>query len=93
MLGFYSRREQDFFFPYSVQTSSGAHLASYPMGTMGCFPQGKAVGAEADHSPPSSAKTKNGRVIPPLPRIFLRRGAEIIKNKDKLPLLYLYVVR
>jgi hypothetical protein len=28
-----------------VQDGSGAHLASYPMGTMGSFPGGKAAGA------------------------------------------------
>jgi hypothetical protein len=27
-----------------VQTGSGFHPASYPMGTRGCFPGGKAVG-------------------------------------------------
>jgi len=28
-----------------VQTGSGAHTASYPMGTRGSFPGGKAAGA------------------------------------------------
>jgi hypothetical protein len=28
-----------------VQTGSGAHPASYPMGTKGSFPRGKAAGA------------------------------------------------
>jgi hypothetical protein len=45
-----------------VQTGSGAHPASYPMGTMGTggpFPGGKAwPGRDADHSPPSSAEVK-----------------------------------
>jgi hypothetical protein len=42
-----------------VQTSSGAHPASYPMGTGGPFPGGKArPGRDADHSPPSSAEVK-----------------------------------
>jgi hypothetical protein len=31
---------------------------SYPMGTRGSFPGGKAPGCEADHSPPSSAEVK-----------------------------------
>jgi hypothetical protein len=44
---------------HCVQTSSGAHPASYPTGTRGSFPGGKAVGREADHSPPSSAEVKN----------------------------------
>jgi hypothetical protein len=42
-----------------VQTGSGAHPASYTMGTGGPFPGGKArPGRDADHSPPSSAKVK-----------------------------------
>jgi hypothetical protein len=49
-------------FPSSpcVQTGSGAHPASYPMGTGGPYPGGKArPGRDADHSPPSSAEVKN----------------------------------
>jgi hypothetical protein len=46
-----------------VQTGSGAHPAhpaSYPMGTGGSFPGGKArPGRDVDHSPPSSAEVKN----------------------------------
>jgi hypothetical protein len=38
-----------------VQTGSGAHPVSYPMGTRGYFPGGH----EADHSPLSSAEVKN----------------------------------
>jgi hypothetical protein len=35
-----------------VQTASGAHAASYPMGTWGPYPRGKArPGRDADHSP------------------------------------------
>jgi hypothetical protein len=30
---------------HRVQTGSGAHPASYPMGTRGSFPRGKAAGA------------------------------------------------
>jgi hypothetical protein len=43
---------------YIVCTGSGAHPASYPMGTGGSFPEGKAQGREADHSPPASAEFK-----------------------------------
>jgi hypothetical protein len=43
-----------------VQTGSGTHPASYPMGTGGPFPGGKArPGCDADHSPPSSAEVEN----------------------------------
>jgi hypothetical protein len=44
---------------HRVQSGSGAHPASYPMGTRGSFPGGKAAGCEGDHSPPSSAEVKN----------------------------------
>jgi hypothetical protein len=43
-----------------VETGSGAHPASYPIGTGGPFPRGKArPGRDADHSPPSSTGVKN----------------------------------
>jgi hypothetical protein len=41
------------------QTGSGAHPASYPMGTRGSFPGVKRPRREADHSPPPSAEVKN----------------------------------
>jgi hypothetical protein len=51
---------KDFSSSPCVQTGSGAHPASYPMGTGGSFPGRKArPGREADHSPPSSAEVKN----------------------------------
>jgi hypothetical protein len=36
---------QDFSLLHVVQTGSGAHKASYPMGNGSCFPWGKAAGA------------------------------------------------
>jgi hypothetical protein len=42
----------------NVQTGSGAHPASYIMGTKGSFPGVKRPGREADHLPPSSAEVK-----------------------------------
>jgi hypothetical protein len=51
---------EDFSSSPCVQTGSEAHPASYPMGTGGPFPGGKArPGRDADHSPPSSAEVKN----------------------------------
>jgi hypothetical protein len=35
----------DFSLPHRVQIGSGTHSDSYPMGTGGSFPGGKAVGA------------------------------------------------
>jgi hypothetical protein len=43
---------------HRVQNGSGAHPASYPMGTRGSFPGVKRPGREADYSPPSSAEIK-----------------------------------
>jgi hypothetical protein len=55
-----SPTEADFSSSSCVQTGSGAHPASCPMGTRGSFPGGKArPGRDADHSPPSSAEVKN----------------------------------
>jgi hypothetical protein len=51
---------KDFSSSLSVPTGSGAHPASYTMGTGGPFPVGKAEpGRDADHSPPSSTKAEN----------------------------------
>jgi hypothetical protein len=55
---FESRLEQEFSLLRVVQTGSGAHPASYPMGTGPCFSGGKAAGNEADHSPPVSNEVK-----------------------------------
>jgi hypothetical protein len=50
---------EDFSSSLCVQTGSAAHPASYPMGTGGPFPGGKArPGRDTDHSPPSSAEVK-----------------------------------
>jgi hypothetical protein len=48
----------NFSFHHLVQNGSGAHPASYPIGTMASFPGAKRPGREADHSPPSSAEVK-----------------------------------
>jgi hypothetical protein len=44
----------NFYLHHRLQNGSGAQPASYPIGTRGSFPGGKAV-----HSPPSSAEVKN----------------------------------
>jgi hypothetical protein len=63
-----STEAEDFSSSLYVQTGSGAHPASYPMGTGGPYPGGKArPGRDADHSPPSSAEVKNEELylLPP----------------------------
>jgi hypothetical protein len=42
-----------------VQTGSGAHPASYPLGTDGYYSGVKRPGLEADHSTASNAEVKN----------------------------------
>jgi hypothetical protein len=42
---FESRKGQEFCLLYVVQTGSGVHRTSYPMGTGGSFPGSKAAGA------------------------------------------------
>jgi hypothetical protein len=66
----------------SVQTGSRAHPASYPIGTGGSFPGGKAARGVKLTTPPSSAEVKNGGVVPPLPYTFSWRGAYLIKHRD-----------
>jgi hypothetical protein len=46
-----------YFFRHRVQTDSGAHPASYQMGTESYFPGGK-----VDHSPPASTEVKNMQI-------------------------------
>jgi hypothetical protein len=67
---------RDFYFLHVVQTDSGVHPTSYPMGTGGSFLGGiKLLGREADHSPPSNAEVRKGGAVPPLYHIFSRPGA------------------
>jgi hypothetical protein len=55
---FESRWGQEFSLIHVIQTGSGAHPASYPMGT-GALPPGvKRPKREADHSPPNSVEVK-----------------------------------
>jgi hypothetical protein len=62
--GFESREELRISLHHRIQTSSGAHLASYPTATRGSFSGGK-----ADHSHPASAEVKkawNYTATPPI---------------------------
>jgi hypothetical protein len=50
----------DFSLRHHIQTGSGAHPASYPMGITGALTPGvKRPECEANHSSPSSAEVKN----------------------------------
>jgi hypothetical protein len=64
-------RARDFSLLHRVWPGSGAHPASYLMGTWGSFPGIKRSGCGADHAPPSSDEVKNGVAIPPCPPVCL----------------------
>jgi hypothetical protein len=69
---------------HRVQNCSGAHPASYPMGTRGCFPGGKAAGSWTDRSPPSSAEVKEWvELYLSSPSTPPWRGAQL-KHRDNL---------
>jgi hypothetical protein len=54
-------RDKRFFLPHSVRIGSGAHPASYPMGTGAVLCPGvKRPENEADHSHPPRAEVENG---------------------------------
>jgi hypothetical protein len=76
---------------HRVQIDSGAHPASYPMGTGALFLGVKRPGREADHLPPSSAEVKQ------CVKIYLHssntpslRGAQF-KQGQRYLYLYTYV--
>jgi hypothetical protein len=52
------QKGKEFSLLHIVQTGSGSHLASYPMGTGRSFLGVKRQGCEADHSLPTSAEIK-----------------------------------
>jgi hypothetical protein len=51
----------------NVQTGSGDHPASYPLGPGECFPRGKRPEHKANYLSPSPVEVKNGGAIFPLP--------------------------
>jgi hypothetical protein len=61
---------KDFSSNLCVQTGSGAHPASWTMGTVGSFLGAKArPGCDADHSPPSSAECRVKNLFYPVPKL------------------------
>jgi hypothetical protein len=61
----------DLYLLNSIKTASGAHPASYPMGTEALSPEAKRPGPEDNHSFTFSFKVKNDGAIPPLTHISL----------------------
>jgi hypothetical protein len=67
--------ERDVSLLHSIQTGSGFHPASYPVGTGGSFPGVKRPRLEADHSSSFSAEVNNGGAMTSLPHTSLWRDA------------------
>jgi hypothetical protein len=63
--------EQEFSLLHVVQTGSGAHPYSYPVGTGGSFFGAKGPGRETDHSPPTNAEVKTWGCISAPPYAFM----------------------
>jgi hypothetical protein len=63
--GLGGRQAQDLTALYVVQTGSGVHSASYPMGTGAVSPKVKQV-REDDHSAPTSAEVSKCGSLPQL---------------------------
>jgi hypothetical protein len=75
---------EDFSSNLCVQTGSGAHPASYIMGTGGSFPGGKArPGRDSDHSLPSNAEVKKEKDL----YLLSPKCASMGRNETTLPLL------
>jgi len=66
---------------HRLWNGSGAHPASYPMGTrafsLGVYQPGR----EANHSPPPSVEVKNAWAIPPHPQ-YVFHGRYLVKHRD-----------
>jgi hypothetical protein len=63
----FDSRQCKIFLLHSVQTDSGAHPASYPMGPGGTFPGSKAAGVKLTTHFHLVPRSRNGGAIPPLP--------------------------
>jgi hypothetical protein len=76
---------EDFSSNLCVQTGSGAHPASYTLGTGGSLPGGRArPGRDADHSPPSSAEVKKEQEL----HLLSPKCASMACNRTTLPFYY-----
>jgi hypothetical protein len=66
---------------YRIQTGSGGHPASCPMGTGDSFLGIKRPGREADHSLSLVPRLRMGRAIPPLPQ-YVFMAWFLVKHRD-----------
>jgi hypothetical protein len=74
---------------HRVQTASGVHPASYPIGTVGSFPVGKATGAwTGPLTTPPCAVIKMRGAIPPLSQYTFMAWRLVKSTETTLPLRY-----
>jgi hypothetical protein len=71
-----------FLFFRVIQIGSWAHPASYPTGTGGSFPGGKAAGREAHHSPPTNAEVKETWTYTSPPPYAFKTWCLIVKHRE-----------
>jgi hypothetical protein len=84
----YPARARNYRLLEGVQTGSGAHPASYPMGTGALSPGVKRPSREAEHSSLFSAEVKNGWSYTSTPHTSSLGGTEL-NHGTNLPLRYL----
>jgi hypothetical protein len=78
---------------HRVQNGSGAHPASYPMGTRGSFLGVKRPRREADHSPPSSAEVKNAWSYTSTPQYAFMAWCSVKKRyRDNFTFIFTFTV-
>jgi hypothetical protein len=73
---------------HRVQNGSGAHQASYPMGTGGSFPGSKAAGAWS-WPLPSIAEVKNAWSYTSTPQYVFMEWC-LVKHRDNFTLFHIY---
>jgi len=81
----FSAGTENFSLYHCIQTGSGAHPISYPVGTSGSCSGGgvKQLGHEADHSHLSGTEVKNARFYSSTPPIHLH-GSVLSKAQVQL---------
>jgi hypothetical protein len=82
MAGVQFQSGESFSLLQSVHAGSGAHPASYLMGSSRDFSRIKRPAHEADHSPPSSVKVKNDGAKPPFPHMSSWHIVYLITHRD-----------
>jgi hypothetical protein len=84
-----SRYGQEFSILHVVQTDSGGHPTSYPLGTGALSPGVKRLGREADHSAPTSAKVEKNVALYIHSSIRFHGG---VLNQLRTRTLYIYLL-